>query len=174
MSIIYKTILMILFVTTVCFIILFYFIHWYSNSSIIEGNLVTTPNTAVDKGSLIDPQSNYIDGIYLNQYDKKLSELINKISDLRNSVSDKSIHNFMKFNCKYKEPIEERLIGVKNDSKVFTATTTSEGALSNTINIEVPIGQKGLPGPQGDQGDEGEKGETGPIGVTGNCGSVSN
>ena len=72
---------MIFFVTTVCFIIIiFYFIHWYHNSSIIEGNLVTTTNTAVDKGSLIDPQSNYIDGIYLNTFTGIIINLYNLLS----------------------------------------------------------------------------------------------
>jgi hypothetical protein len=173
MSIIYKTITMIFVAGILCFIILFYFIHWYYNSSVIE-NLVTTPNIAVDKGELIDIQSNYIDSIYLNKYSEKLSDLISKISKLRSTINDKKLSEFMKVISKYKEPISQTLIGVKNESEIFTITTTSEGALSNTINIEVPVGQKGLPGPPGDQGEKGEKGEKGPIGETGNCGSVLN
>lgn len=164
---------MILIFIILCFLILLCVIYWCKKTSIKE-NLVITPDVAINSIELINTEANYVDSIYLNNYDDKIKTLMTKISEMRSSVSEKNINNFIKFKCSYKKPVEKQLIGVKNDSDYFDVTNTSDGILSNTIHMEVPVGQKGVPGPQGDQGTHGIKGEQGAIGETGNCGSVLN
>lgn len=170
MSIIYKTIRMI-FVIIISCALLFYLIYNFNKTTLKE-NYVSTPDTETTDSGFVNIQSDYVDSIYLNNYSEKLTELSKKISDLRNQVSEKSINEFMKVKSKYKTPPDTKLIGTQSLSEQFTVTTTQDGILSNTVDIEVPVGQKGVPGPPGDQGKKGEKGDEGPIGKTGNRGRI--
>ena len=159
-----------IFFTILCVLLIICFIYYYHNKPIKE-NLATSPDT-VTSSVVINQQSDYIDTKYLNQYSTKLNNLTNQLNDLRNSLNQKRLGDFMKFDCKYKEPPTTELIGVQNNSEMFSVDVSSNGPLSNIITIEVPVGKKGAPGPQGDMGEKGETGDVGPVGETGNCGNV--
>ena len=145
-------------------------IYCFCNSPIKE-NLVTTP--AVVSEDYVNQQSDYIDSKYLNEYSTKIENIRNQLTTLRSNLNNKTLSDFIKFNCKYKTPSSTDLIGVQNNSEIFNVSVSSDDVLSNTINMEVPVGQKGAPGPPGDPGKKGETGDIGPTGKTGNCGNVS-
>ena len=159
-----------IFFTILCVLLILCFLYYYHNKPIKE-NLATSPDT-VTSSVVINQQSDYIDTNYLNQYSTKLNNLTNQLNDLRTVLNKKLLDKFMAFDCKYKEPPATELIGVQNNSEMFSVDVSANGPLSNTIVIEVPVGKKGVPGPQGDVGEKGETGDVGPIGETGNCGNV--
>jgi len=159
-----------IFFTILCVLLIICFIYYYHNKPIKE-NLATSPDT-VTSSDIVNQQSDYIDTNYLNNYSKNLSELTTKCNDLRSSLNQKRLGDFMTFDCKYKEPPSTELIGVQSSSEMFSVDVSSNGPLSNIITIEVPVGKKGAPGPQGDMGEKGETGDVGPVGETGNCGNV--
>lgn len=155
-----KTILFLLVIVS----IIIGFIYYKHSCVVIEGNL--------EKEELVNPQANYVDSLELNTYNEKLNNLMEKLSETRQMLNNQKISNFMKIECKYKEPPSQERIGVTDDSEIFTITTTPKGPLLNDIEIEIPIGKQGPQGPPGDPGSKGKQGEKGPIGETGNCGNV--
>jgi len=159
-----------MFFLIVLFILIMCLIYYYFHLPIKE-NLVATPNLAASN-VFINQQSDYVDSVYLNQYSEKLTNLMNQLNNLRSNLNETKLSEFMTFNCKYKTPPSVELIGVQNNSDIFSVDVSSNGPLSNTIIIEVPVGIKGPPGPPGNTGEKGETGDVGPIGETGNCGNV--
>ena len=158
-----------IFFAILCVLLIICFLFYYNKP--IKENLVASPDT-VTSSDIVNRQADYIDTNYLNEYSKNLSELTTKCNDLRNSLNQKRLGDFMTFDCKYKTPPSTELIGVQNNSEMFSVDVSANGPLSNTIIIEVPVGKKGAPGPPGDMGEKGETGDVGPIGETGNCGNV--
>lgn len=158
-----------IFFAILCVLLIICFLFYYNKP--IKENLVASPDT-VTSSDIVNQQADYIDTNYLNEYSKNLSELTTKCNDLRSSLNQKRLDDFMTFDCKYKTPPSTELIGVQNNSEMFSVDVSANGPLSNTIIIEVPVGKKGAPGPPGDMGEKGETGDVGPIGETGNCGNV--
>ena len=156
----------------IVFIIL-YCIYYHYTPSIIEGATTSmTPAAFVSEDDIINPNANLVDSLYLNEYTDKISSLITKFTNIRNDLNNIKKPDFIQLNCEYKTPPKNQRIGIPDNSQFFTVTTESNGVLTHTVNIEVPVGVKGPPGPQGDEGEEGVIGGQGETGETGNCGSI--
>jgi hypothetical protein len=165
---------MILLMTIFIVFILLYCIYYHYTPYIyLETTIESmTPAALVPEDDIINPNANLVDSLYLNEYNDKISSLITKFTNIRNDLNNIKKPDFIQLNCEYKTPPKNQRIGIQDNSQSFTVTTESNGVLTHTVNIEVPVGVKGPPGPQGDEGEEGVTGSQGETGETGNCGSI--
>ena len=145
-----------------------------------------TPNIQLDTELIsspsienVFPQSNGIDASNMRIRLDRLSEILQKLDDLRTQVY--SNNQMLKLTYEYKEPSEsinnlrEQTEFYKEDynkyqpSEIYDINISGK-PLNQIIHADVPIGKKGIPGLKGIQGNKGPTGEPGDVGPVGYCG----
>lgn len=124
-------------------------------------------------------QSNMIDASNMRIRLDRISEILQKLDDLRTQVY--SNNQMLKITYEYKEPSEsinnlrEQTEFYKEDynkyqpSEIYDINISGK-PLNQIIHVDVPIGKKGILGMKGIQGNKGPTGEPGDVGPVGFCG----
>lgn len=145
-----------------------------------------TPNIQLDTELIsspsienVFPQSNLIDASNMRIRLDRLSEILQKLDDLRTQVY--SNNQMLKLTYEFKEPstsinnLREQTEFYKEDynkyqpSEIYDINISGK-PLNQIIHVDVPIGKKGIPGLKGIRGNKGPTGEPGDVGPVGYCG----
>ena len=142
-----------------CSVFIFFIIFYLLNHKEIE------PLT--NRNDIVDPQSNLVDSVYLNQKNAKLLELQENLSNIRNILYKKKQSEILSIDVKQKQPDD------KYPDK-FNVTIEKKDGFSHVLHINNPIGNIGVPGQLGKNGQKGDEGPQGDTGVVGHCGAIVN
>lgn len=146
-----------LFMSSILFFILFYNLNKKGTEEVESFSPMTSD---------VDVEANVVDASYLNRKFDKLVTLKGELSEMRNTLYNKKITDFLIIKPKYKS-IEDH-----TNPQQFDAEMNKEGDFSNIMNLSIPIGIKGEQGPVGDQGIQGKYGDQGIKGPVGHCGAI--
>ena len=150
-----------LFISSILFFILFYNLNETDTETDTEKVESFSPMT-----SKVTFEANVVDASYLNQKFDQLVTLKGELSEIRNTLYNKKITDFLIIKPKYKS-IED-----DTNPQQFDAEVNKEGNFSNIMNLSIPIGIKGEQGPVGDKGIQGKYGDQGIKGPVGHCGAI--
>ena len=150
-----------LFISSILFFILFYNLNEKDTEKDTEKVESFSPMT-----SNVTFEANVVDASYLNRKFDQLVTLKGELSEMRNTLYNKKLTDFIIINPKYKS-IED-----DTNPQQFDAEIKKDGNFSNSINLSVPIGKKGEQGSTGDRGIQGKSGDQGIKGPVGHCGAI--
>ena len=156
-----------LIMSIIVFFVLFYILN--NNEQIKHSHIETfTPTTSDAKANSLEvnPQSNAVDARYLNEKNSQLVNLKKELSEMRNTLYNKKLTDFLIVKPKYKS-----LEDSANPQQYDIEITKTEN-FSNDIDLSVPIGIKGEQGPLGNKGSQGQQGQQGEKGPVGHCGAI--
>ena len=150
------------YIVLITSVILFFSLFYLLNKPIEESMTNITPATS---DIIVDTLSTKIDSNALTGVMNNLIELKQKLATIRGNFYDQSLSKVIQVKSKYKDLDS-------NNPQQFDVTIENLENFSNIINIDVPIGEKGIQGPTGNKGKPGLKGKQGEKGPVGNCGAV--
>ena len=155
-----------LIMSIIVFFVLFYIFNndHIKNSHIETFSQNTSDATPTDLN--VNPLANAVDARYLNEKTSQLVNLKKKLSEMRNTLYDKKLTEFIIVKPNYKS-IEDSANPQQYDVEI-----TKTDDFSNTINLSVPVGIKGEQGPVGNKGPRGQQGQQGEKGPVGHCGAI--
>ena len=150
---------MVQYILFFCSVFIFFIIFYLLNCREIE------PLT--NRNEIVDPQSNLVDSVYLNQKNAKLLELQENLSNIRNILYKKKQAEILSIDVKQKQPDDKY-------PDQFNVTIDKKDDFHHILHINNPIGNMGIPGQPGKNGQKGDEGPQGDKGVVGHCGAIVN
>lgn len=156
-----------LIMSIIVFFVLFYILNNNEQTKIYKIETFSPMSNETTPINLdVNPQANAVDARYLNDKTAQLVNLKKELSEMRNTLYQKKLTDFLIIQPKYKS-LEDSANPQQYDIEISKTDN-----FSNTIDLSVPIGIKGEQGAVGNKGPRGPQGPQGEKGPVGHCGAI--